>query len=113
MEPANFGDRVGAADGRHRAPIEIVERFGPLTANHSADVGRGGLALLNGDWRDPRQHLAVGFLQRGEVAHDEDFRMTRDAEVRSDGYAAASIHLSADLPTARRRGHAGGPPRGV
>src|SRR5258708_894878 len=113
MEPANFGDRVGAPDGRHRAPIEIVDRFGRLTANQSADVGRGGLALLNGDWRDPRQHLAVGVLQRGEVANDEDFRMTGDAEVRSDGDAAAAIHLSADLPTEGRRGHAGGPQRGV
>ena len=95
--PLNVGDGGLAAYGGHVALVEIVERgveAGAVAAEvagcETADAFGGIDAHLHGGLGYAREHPAILF-NVGEVAADEDLRMTGRVEELIDEDAAAAV----------------------
>ena len=81
-EPPALQYREVLADHRHVAQIEVAEwmlRFSSLemSRNHASDIA----SLLNRGLSHTRHRLAIQ-LEAGEIAGDEHFGMTGQAQVR-------------------------------
>ena len=109
LELAELGDGGGAADGGQAAFIVIVKIASRLVLEIARDRVRDPVPLLDRDWRDARQHLAILVSERGQVANHEYFRMSGDAEIGLHEHAPGAVDGHTQLSAQRRSGDAGGP----
>ena len=109
---ADHRDRAEAADDRHRALVEVVERLlRRLALDPAVDLLGGVLRTLDRDLRDARE-----VVEADHVADDEHLGVAGEGEVGVDADAAGAVERGAGLVGQRlgqRRGlHAGGPDLG-
>src|SRR5882672_9979138 len=108
---AELGDSSGATDGGEAAFVAVVKRRARLNSLDKFSPNEFGdeAALLNGDGRDARQHLAGCVFQGGEVSDNEDFGMAGKTEIGINQHASGGVCGQAELLTERRSGHSRGP----
>src|ERR1022692_3352827 len=82
VQLAELGHSSIAADGGEVALVEVVKRRGIFATGQAAlDQAGDVAALLHGDRCHAGQRLAALMGETGEVADDEDFRVSGDTEV--------------------------------
>ena len=109
FQEAEVGDGGGAADRRQRAFVAVAERRVRLAGERLLDRFRRVHAFLNRGRRDAGNELTAGLLDRGEIADDENFGMSRDREIGLDDDASGAIERDVETMRQRRGLHAHGP----
>ena len=75
LQPADFGYRLAAPDGRHDAGVVIGECLRLAATEDAQQVARRALPLLDRHRRDHRQRAAVRAVEQGCVADDKNLGM--------------------------------------
>jgi len=107
----------GSADRRQAAFVPVMKSrpgiCGPILSAMRFDLLTNHLrheaALLDGDRGHPGQQVSVFVLQRGEIANDKYFRMSRQAQVRLDRDASCAVNRNSKFLAERRSSNSGGP----
>src|SRR6266566_3999392 len=109
MDLADLRNRCGAPDRGEATFIHIMELFARRVLKIACNGFRNGASLLHGDWGNSREQIALGILQRCEIADDKDFGMLQDAEIAIHRDAASTISWNSELLAQRRSCDSSGP----
>src|ERR1700722_2736321 len=91
LELTELGNSGGAADRGKAAFIEVMEVAAAFVIQRASDVLGHESALLYSDRRDSWKQVAVLVFEASKVADYEDFRTSRNAEVRFDEHTARAV----------------------
>src|SRR6266478_2305041 len=94
---AKLSYRCRAPNGCQIAFVEVVKVLTRLTTEVGGNIVSSGFALLHGYRRDPRQHLSVLVLERGQVSNHKDFRMPWQAQIRIHRHSPSPVHRPSEL----------------
>ena len=95
MKALNIGDSFAAADGRHRAFVDIAEILARRAVYVSEDVFCGRRSHLHRGWTNARHRLAVLLFERGHIANHENIFAARNCQVGLNKYSPRLVGFDA------------------
>src|SRR5215831_6559788 len=81
LEPADVGDRPGAADRGQHSLVRVAERLGKLAAKSPQNI-RGGMSSLLHRGRCDARHKGAVLLEVSQIPDDVDVIAAGDGQVR-------------------------------
>src|SRR5579872_779251 len=110
MKVSDLGYALRTADRGHAALVPIAERFTGLLCNAAPNLFGSVLTHLNGNRSYSRNGSAI-LLKMGEIADDEDFRISLKIEAVINGRPATAVDVRVQGRAERRGLHTGSPNR--